>query len=105
MIHNDPRQFEAYGTWGESLGYGKMIPWGNGTSISPSIAVEFDTYFNVRQNDPQSDHVAYLENGVSYHEEFWNGSNDDFNLEDDRLHDFRFQWNPASKQITVLLDG
>ena len=105
VIHNDSRQFEAYGTWGESLGYGKMNPWGNGTSISPSVAVEFDTYFNIRQNDPQSDHVAYLENGVSYHEVYWNGNNPEFDLEDDRLHDFRFQWDPSSNMITVLLDG
>ncbi len=105
IIHNDPRQFEAYGTWGESLGYGRMNPWGRGTSIYPSVAVEFDTYFNQQQNDPQSDHVAYLENGVSFHEEFWNGGNEDFNMEDDQLHDFRFRWNPENNQITVTLDG
>jgi len=105
MIHNDPRQFEAYGTWGEGLGYGRMAPWGNGNAIVPSVAVEFDTYFNIRQNDPQSDHIAYLENGTSFHEEFWNGDNPEFNIEDDRLHDFRFRWDPSSKTITVMLDG
>jgi hypothetical protein len=105
MIHNDPRQFEAYGTWGEGLGYGRMAPWGNGNAIVPSVAVEFDTYFNIRQNDPQSDHVAYLENGISFHEDFWNGEDPAFNIEDDRLHDFRFRWDPSSKTITVLLDG
>ena len=105
IIHIDPRQFEAYGTWGESLGYGRMNPWGNGTSIYPSVAVEFDTYFNIQQNDPQSDHVAYLENGISFHEKYWNGGNDEFNMEDGRLHDFRFSWDPENNQITVSLDG
>jgi len=105
IIHNDPRQFEAYGTWGESLGYGRMNPWGNGNAIVPSVAVEFDTYFNIRQNDPQSDHIAYLENGISFHEEFWNSNNPEFNIEDDRLHDFRLRWEPSSKTLTVMLDG
>jgi nitrogen fixation protein len=82
-----------------------MNPWGNGNAIIPSVAVEFDTYYNFRQNDPESDHVAYLENGVSFHEEFWNGGDPEFNMEDNRLHDFRFRWDPSTNTITVMLDG
>jgi hypothetical protein len=106
VIHNDPREFEAFGTYGECIGYGRWdpeVPYG--TFIAPSIAVEFDTYQNPRQGDPTGDHVAYLENGVSFHESYWNGGNESLNLEDDRLHSFRFSWNPEKKEIIILLDN
>ena len=106
VIQNDPRKYEAYGGWGEGMGYGRMNPYSlNGNNISPSVAVEFDTYFNAVQNDPYCDHVAYLENGYSFHQTFWNGGDEEYNIEDDRLHDFRFRWDPAKKEITVFLDG
>lgn len=66
-----------------------------GNSIDPSVAVEFDTYQNYYQNDPMCDHIAYLENGVSRHETFWNGVDPTYNIEDDLLHDFRFRWDPS----------
>jgi hypothetical protein len=105
VIHNDPRGFGAFGAWGECMGYGRFNPFGEGTSISPSIAIEFDTYQNPWQNDPPSDHVAYLQNGTSMHEEYWNGDDMNFNLEDDRLHSFYMRWDPKKKEITVVLDG
>ncbi|MCZ6692571.1 MAG: L-type lectin-domain containing protein [Bacteroidetes bacterium] len=106
VIHNDPRGFQAYGTYGECMGYGRWSPYYDGGNfIAPSIAIEFDTYQNLQQNDPASDHVAYLENGVSLHATHWNDDNDDYNLEDGRLHNFRFRWNPNNKNITVLLDN
>ncbi|TAH18767.1 MAG: lectin [Cytophagales bacterium] len=105
VIHDDERQYEAYGTWGECMGYGR---WNYdvlyGTYIAPSIAVEFDTYYNRRQNDPPCDHVAYLENGTNFHIKYWNNKDENFNLEDDYLHNFRFQWEPDTKQVTVYLD-
>jgi hypothetical protein len=106
VIHDDERQFGAYGTYGECLGYGR---WRRnvlaGNYIAPSIAIEFDTYQNFTQNDPASDHVAYLENGTNYHETYWNNNDENFNLEDDKLHDFRFRWEPGLKRISVYLDG
>ena len=105
VIHDDERQFEAFGTWGECMGYGR---WSRdvlyGTYIFPSIAVEFDTYFNWRQNDPTCDHIAYLENGTNFHTTYWNDKDENFNLEDDYMHNFRFKWEPEAKQITVYLD-
>jgi len=106
VIHDDARGYGAYGTWGECMGYGRWSPsayWAN--SITPSIAVEFDTYQNLQQGDPGHDHIAYLENGVSYHEKYWSNEQDDFNLEDDVLHDFRFSWDPETQIIKVKLDG
>jgi hypothetical protein len=105
VVHDDPRGFGAFGNWGECMGYGRFNPFGNGNSISPSIAIEFDTYQNPWQNDPESDHIAYLQNGVSMHENYWNGDDMNFNLEDDRLHSFFFRWDPKEKSITVILDG
>lgn len=106
VIHNDPRQFEAYGTYGECMGYGRWNPeYAYGNYIAPSIAIEFDTYYNARQNDPLSDHVAYLENGTNYHTRYWNDKNPKFNLEDGEMHSFRFRWQTETHQITVSLDG
>lgn len=106
VIQNDPRGQEAYGTWGECLGYGtwdRTRP--GGTYIAPSIAVEFDTYQNPRQNDPSCDHVAYLEQGSSRHLRYFNNEDENYNLEDDQLHDFRFMWNADEQKLTILLDG
>jgi hypothetical protein len=106
VIHNDPRQFEAYGTYGECMGYGRWNPeYLYGNYIAPSIAIEFDTYQNARQNDPQSDHVAYLENGTNYHKRYWNNKNANYNLEDGEMHSFRFRWQPETQQITAYIDG
>ncbi|MDW7691598.1 L-type lectin-domain containing protein [Flammeovirgaceae bacterium SG7u.111] len=106
VIHNDPREFDAFGTWGECMGYGRWHPdavWAS--SITPSVAIEFDTYQNLQQLDPYSDHVAYLENGISMHPTFWNNNDKAFDIEDDQMHDFRFRWDPSIQMITVLLDG
>lgn len=106
VIHNDPRQFEAYGTYGECMGYGRWNPeYAYGNYIAPSIAIEFDTYYNARQNDPLSDHIAYLENGTNFHNRFWNNKNANYNLEDGEMHSFRFRWQSDVKKITVYLDG
>jgi len=106
VLHDDPRGFDAFGTYGEGIGYGRFNPnFASGNFIAPSVAVEFDTYANPYQNDPSCDHVAYLENGSSYHDEYWNGGNDSFDLEDDQMHNFRFSWNPETKEIIVRLDN
>ncbi len=106
VIHNDSRSFQAYGTYGECMGYGRWnVNYLAGNYIAPSIAVEFDTYFNPTQNDPVGDHVAYLENGTNFHTEYWNNGQDDLNLEDDRLHSFRLIWDPSRYQLEVFLDN
>ncbi|MEQ9442868.1 MAG: L-type lectin-domain containing protein [Cyclobacteriaceae bacterium] len=106
VIHDDPREFNAFGTYGEGLGYGRFNPnFASGNFIAPSVAVEFDTYQNEFQNDPFSDHVAYLVNGSSFHSDYWNNNDPSFNLEDDQMHNFRFRWNPETSEITVMLDN
>ncbi|WP_310395486.1 L-type lectin-domain containing protein [Hymenobacter sp.] len=96
VLHNDPRGFAAAGFFGEGMGYG---------NIAPSVAVEFDTYQNYTRNDPAHDHVALLVNGANAHPDPWPEQAAGPNLEDDRLHSFRFRWNPADQRILVHLDG
>ncbi len=106
VIHNDERGVEAFGTFGECLGYGRWNPNSTyGTYISPSIAIEFDTYFNPTQNDPEEDHVAYLENGTNYHFVDNKANTFNYNLEDGALHNFKFKWGPGEGMIRVWLDG
>ena len=106
VIHDDERGFDAFGTWGECMGYGRWSKYYEaGNYISPSIAIEFDTYQNYRQNDPVHDHIAYLENGTNYHTNYWHNKDTNFNLEDNFLHDFRFRWEPDKKTISVYYDG
>ncbi|MCU0445042.1 MAG: L-type lectin-domain containing protein [Microscillaceae bacterium] len=106
VIHNDERGFGAYGTWGECMGYGRWSKdYEAGNYISPSVAVEFDTYQNYRQNDPACDHVAFLQNGTNYHTTYWNNQDAKFNLEDGYLHSFRFRWEPKTHEVTIFLDG
>lgn len=104
VLQNDPRGFEAFGTRGEFLGYGGRNSFGRSAFIAPSVAIEFDTYQNPWQNDPFSDHVAFLQNGINRHFEYFNNENDAWNIEDDRLHSFRFRWDPSNKEITVFFD-
>ncbi|MFT5568653.1 MAG: hypothetical protein ACJASO_001986 [Cyclobacteriaceae bacterium] len=105
VIHNDVRGFDAFGQWGECMGYGRFDPTRPGNSIDPSIAVEFDTYQNIYQLDPVSDHVAYLENGSSRHKTYWNNDSEAYQLEDNSLHDFRLRWNPSTQTLSVFIDG
>jgi len=104
VIHNDKRGKEAYGEAGQFLGYGGS----KNRRITPSIAVEFDTYQNRdEQNDPTFDHIAFLENGICYHKEktYWHNQDNNFNLEDDKLHNFKLIWNPENNTTSVFFDG
>lgn len=106
VVHNDTRGFDAFGTWGECMGYGRWSKnYIGGNYIAPSVAIEFDTYQNYRQNDPSCDHVAFLSGGTNYHERYWNNRDEAFNLEDGYLHNFRFRWEADVQKITVFLDG
>jgi hypothetical protein len=106
VMHTDPRGFKAYGTYGECMGYGRWNPeFGYGAFISPSLAIEFDTYYNPTQNDPESDHMAYLENGTNYHFIDVRDPIEPGNLEDDRLHSFVLRWNSSEKILRVWLDN
>ena len=88
------------------MGYGRWNPeFANGSFIAPSLAIEFDTYYNPTQNDPERDHMAYLENGTNYHFIDVKKPIESGNLEDDRLHSFILRWNSSDKVLRIFLDG
>ena len=87
------------GALGGGLGYAE---------ITPSVAVEFDTFSNTEANDPfntingHNNHVALLKNGSMYHDgslplvQPWSG------FENGQERIFRFIWNAQTKNLKVL---
>lgn len=88
------------GSSGGGIGY---------AGISPSLAVELDTYVNA--TDPSFDHMALQTNGVVTH----GGGNtlagpvqtsaSSGNVEDCAWHQLNVVWNPATMSFTVYFDG
>ena len=106
VMQSDSRRFEAFGTYGECMGYGRWNPLQPyGAFISPSLAFEFDTYYNPTQNDPEGDHMAYHENGTNYHFADVEAPIRAGNLEDGKLHNFVLRWNAVEQVLRVWLDG
>ena len=110
MLHNDPRGIGAQGCVGEAMGYGshpsglfsEQCGFGQWSAIQPSIAVEFDTWQNRNQGDPAADHVALIENGSVNHGNSYVSIS---NIEDGLEHEFIFNWNASTNQLSVSLDG
>jgi hypothetical protein len=89
----------AIGNIGGSLGYGGANNGPGG--ISPSIGIEFDTYYNGGW-DPNGNHIGLDLNGnlnsaITANPTFW--------LEDGNEHKFEFKWDPATKNVSAYLDG
>ncbi|MCU0442942.1 MAG: hypothetical protein MUE96_11135 [Bacteroidia bacterium] len=109
IMHNDVRGFSARGCAGETMGYGTHpdglssaeCGFGTRSAITPSLAIEFDTYPN--SFDPTFDHIAYLENGnVNHGSNFIDvGGNLDNNVE----HDFKLVWDPSLNNLKIYLDN
>jgi hypothetical protein len=86
------------GTAGGGIGY---------QGISPSLAVEFDTWRNPDLGDPAEDHIALMSNGVVNHNSLNNlqGPIPLPNLEDGADHPYIIKWNATTQNIKVWLDG
>ena len=91
------------GGLGNGIGYG---------GISPSLAVEFDTFDNSQFGDGAADHIAIQSNGVADHTDPTNNlsgpvfmSSSSANTEDCNWHTTRIVWNPTFQTLLVYFDG
>ncbi len=91
----------SVGVSGSGMGY---------QGITPSLAVQFDTYQNGGDGDPAYDHLALLRNGSIDHNSSDNLSGpvgifaNLANAEDCAFHKVRITWNPTINQLRVFID-
>lgn len=94
-----------YGDAGGGIGYGSS----NGAQgIFPSIAIEFDSFYNPDYFDIQEDHTALVINAevssipaVPAISLLPNGAN----VEDNSFHNSRIVWDPITQQLAMYFDG
>lgn len=88
----------ALGVGGGGLGY---------DGITPSIAIEYDDYFNSNFGDPTADHMAVISGGSVNHTLPTNlvGPINIANIEDGEDHCFSVIWDPATQTLTAALNS
>jgi len=92
---------KAIGNPGGGLGF---------EGFSPSLGIEFDTYFNADMNDIANDHIAIQKNGSVKHSGVNNittpisALTGGGNIEDGKEHLVRIVWNAQTKNIVVYFD-
>jgi gliding motility-associated-like protein len=76
--------------------------------ISPSIAIEFDTYYNSGSDPLTNDHVAIIKNGQPFllgpHSEFITPI-DIGNVENGQWHTATFEWTANTQKLKLIFDG
>jgi gliding motility-associated-like protein len=82
------------GSSGGGLGY---------AGISPSFAVEFDTYQNA--GDPTQDHIALIANGNTGANHSTYTPVHEVQMENGQWHTARFVWDASAKNFQVWYDG
>ncbi|MEM6347054.1 MAG: gliding motility-associated C-terminal domain-containing protein [Bacteroidota bacterium] len=91
----------SVGSVGGGMGY---------SGISPSVAVEFDTYQNGNNADPVFDHTAIVSQGIVSHTAATNLAGpvgilpNNGNVEDCQWHDLHISWNPIGDTLRVYFD-
>ena len=96
---------QGQGTSGGGLGYGNSD--GGSSRITPSYAIEFDTYQNGW--DPGNDHIALVQDGYARHDTApvgqWNQATDlvqTDDLENGQWHNVIISWNPETNVFGYL---
>lgn len=90
------------GSTGGGIGY---------EGISPSVAIEIDTYQNGAYGDPSFDHVALTSNGVIDHNSATNLAGPEIalvsggDMEDGQWHVLRVSWDPVTMVMNIYMDG
>ena len=69
--------------------------------ISPSYAIEMDTYYNSTP-DPNSDHIAFVPNGTTGTRPPSGDIRNTINLEDGNWHNMVIQWQPATQILSYV---
>lgn len=105
VLHSDPRQKEAMGCPGSSLGFGNLAPCED--EISPSFAIEFDSKYTKGNADLYSPHITLIRNAdfslplqkpVKMREE-----NQD--VRDCEFQDIRICWTPSKQFLQIFFNG
>ncbi|WP_210463969.1 lectin-like domain-containing protein [Rufibacter roseolus] len=115
VFHNDPRGMEARGSSGSGLGFGydEFNP-NAGNAISPSVAIEFDTFDNTTissgvpvTGDIPQDHTTVVYNGLVSTPKLAPVfiDPDKPNVEDNKCHTYKITWNPATQELQLFFDG
>ncbi len=92
----------SVGSTGGGLGY---------QNISPSLAVEIDTYYNGGNTDPTYDHIGIQRNGDVDHGTTNNlagpvgALTGNLNIEDGQEHLLRVVWDATNQTIDAYIDG
>lgn len=112
VLHNDSRGTSALGGLGGYMGYGNKHPGQSGDSgstITPSLAVEFDTYYNGTAgdfNDPTFDHISVVRNGdLSDPDTTVQADTTSADIEDGDCHSVCVHWDPSTYSLEVSFDG
>lgn len=89
------------GTTGAGMGY---------AGLTPSIAVEFDTWMNTWLNDPPGDHIAIISNGNNTHNTPTNLAGplallaNGGNAENCTFLNIRISWDPATQTLSAWVN-
>ncbi len=92
----------SIGTGGGGIGY---------SGVTPSFAVEFDTWQNTNVSDPFHNHIAIQKNGNLNHSGTSNLAGPsgfppgNSSIEDCQWHNVIFDWVPSTNTFTVTFDG
>lgn len=111
VMHRDPDGTTAIGGAAEGIGYAHYVLTPD--EVSPSVAVEFDTWYNGiatgdgGSNDRFRDHIAIVENADQFNplQPIVNASGASNNIEDGLDHEIRIVWDADNTLLSIFFDG